>query len=205
MPGRTPYEAVESFLAPLRAALGCVARAKITTSRGGVSPKVGETHQWSINNGGGVELRRASTAGSGRARGKLELFASMWWCVIEDADNGPLRVSTRGYGYSLVLDDEELWAMQWQPDGPSPEKKPHLHLGPSLLAASAPITSKAHLRTGRMTFETAIRWCIEFGAEPRYADWNNRLTLAEGPHLLYRSWHQEPPASIMSPPDAPRG
>jgi hypothetical protein len=163
MPGRTPYEAVESFLTPLRAALGCIARAKITTSRGGISPKIGETHQWSINDGGGVTLRRISDAVSGRAVETLEFFASMWWCVIKDDNNGPLRVSTRGYSYSLVLDDHELWAMQWQPDGPSPEKKPHLHLGSSLLAVSAPITPKAHLRTGRMTFETAVRWCVVFG------------------------------------------
>lgn len=45
-----------------------------------------------------------------------------------------------------------------------------------------------------MTFETAVRWAIEWGAELLHEDWENRLTLAEAPHLLFRSWSNDPPA-----------
>ena len=43
-----------------------------------------------------------------------------------------------------------------------------------------------------MTFENAIRWAVDFGAEPLYDDWQDRLTLAETPHMLYRSWSATP-------------
>jgi hypothetical protein len=65
-------------------------------------------------------------------------------------------------------------------------------IGDKVLSQVAPVSSKSHLRTGRMTFETAIRWATEWGAEPRHEDWENRLTLAETPHLLYRSWSVDP-------------
>jgi hypothetical protein len=45
MPGRTPYAAVQAFLAPLQQALGCVGQAKITTRHGGRNPKVGDEQQ----------------------------------------------------------------------------------------------------------------------------------------------------------------
>ena len=45
-----------------------------------------------------------------------------------------------------------------------------------------------------MTFENVIRWAIEFGVTRRHDDWENRLTLAETPHLLYRTWSDQPPA-----------
>lgn len=39
-----------------------------------------------------------------------------------------------------------------------------------------------------MTLEAVIRTAIGLGAETHFSDWDNRLTLTEAPHLLYRSW-----------------
>lgn len=187
MPGRTPAEAVKAFLEPIEKALACVATAKITVPRGGLSPQVEQHHQWTINDGAGVELL---TDGP-----DLFLFAAMYWKVITDERDGygPYRVKTLGYDYSLVQgENTELWAIHWHPSGRSWEKHPHLHLGDALLARTAPVSSKTHLFTGRMTFENAIRWAVDFGAEPLYDDWQDRLTLAETPHMLYRSWSATP-------------
>jgi hypothetical protein len=128
----------------------------------------------------------------------MEFYASMWWRVIEDhrEDYGPYRVTTTGYDYSLVCGAEsqpsEVWAMHWHATGGSGETKPHVHLGDILLSDQAPVDSNTHLFTGRMTFETAIRWLITFGAKPRHVDWRDRLALAETPHLLFRSWSDDP-------------
>jgi hypothetical protein len=123
----------------------------------------------------------------------------MWWRVIEDNRDGygPYRTTTVGYDYSLVSGEtDEVWAMHWHVTGVSDEVKPHLHLGDIMLSSQLPITSQTHLRTGRMTFETAIRWLIDFGAEPIHGDWQDRLTLAEAPHLLFRSWSADPDLRI---------
>lgn len=183
MPGRTPAEAVRAFLEPLQSALAVLAHGKIST-RGGQNPRVGTPQQWSLNDGGGVELLTDNAEG-------LTLYAAMYWQVIEDERDGygPYRVTTRGYDYSLVQGDAtEVWAMHWHPSGSSWERLPHVHLGDVLFADTAPVSSKSHLRTGRMTFETAVRWCFQFGAEPLADDWDDRLTLAEAPHILHRSW-----------------
>lgn len=125
---------------------------------------------------------------------ELEFFAGMQWRLIRDGREGygPYRVLTLAYDYSLTVDSAELWAMHWQPAGESWEKRPHLHLGEVILSGASPINRKAHLLTGRMTFENAIRWCIDFGAIPLHDDWNDRLALSEAPHLLNRTWHVNP-------------
>lgn len=48
--------------------------------------------------------------------------------------------------------------------------------------------------TGRMTFENAVRWAVEFGAVPMHDNWEDRLALAEAPHILHRSWSGDPKA-----------
>jgi hypothetical protein len=187
VPGARPSEAFAAFIGPIQQAVSCLATCKITTARGGRHPELEAPHQWMINDGAGLRLRPKN----GPA---LQFDALMRWKLIEDdrADYGPLRVTTLGYDYSLSVAETntELFAVHWHPDGPSPEDQPHLHLGPALLAEDAPVTPKAHLRTHRMTFESVVRWAFEFGIAPACADWDEKLILAESPHLLYRSWHQ---------------
>ncbi len=95
----------------------------------------------------------------------------------------PFRVTTRSYHYKLRgRDDVDLWRMHWHPEGRSWTTTPHLHRPPDL---------KQHWPTGRLTLENAIGWCVQSGASvtcdsARQAQ--ERLTLIEAPHRLYRSW-----------------
>jgi len=188
VPGRNPAEAVRAFLEPLQQALACIATGMINIPRGGHNPKVDDPHQWIINNGLGAELLNDGPH-------DLQLFAAMHWQVIKDDREGygHYRVKTLGYDYSLVAGKAtELWALHWHPSGRSWERRPHLHVGDVVLAEGAPVSSKTHLVTGRMTFENAIRWAIEFGAAPLHDDWADRLAVAETPHMLYRTWSGDP-------------
>lgn len=100
-----------------------MARGKISHTGGGY-PTPGQQQQWSLNDGGGVTLRRRTGFS---LPGQLELHASMYWRVIEDERDGygPYRVTTTGYDYSLVVGDNvELWAMHWHAQGRSHEVKP---------------------------------------------------------------------------------
>jgi len=71
--------------------------------------------------------------------------------------------------------------MHWHPDGPSDIWEPHLHI---------PLDLKMHYPCDRMTFETAIRWCIQAGAPLTCTlqEAENELIEIEAPHTLYRSW-----------------
>lgn len=189
LPGRTPAEAVKAFLQPLQDALACVANAKISVSPGGYG--AGREHSWTPNRGDGVALD-----------GGFHLDARMKYRIVEQAHASAAerwRVTTLAYTYRLLDQAGELWVIHWHPDGPSPDRAPHLHLGTSLLAPSGIVTRKSHIPTGRITFERVIRFAIECGAEPKHADWDQRLLLAEGPHLLYRSWSGDP--TLELPPE----
>jgi hypothetical protein len=201
MPGRKPAEAVQTFLEPLQLALSCVAHGKVTTRKGGYSPPVDAQQQWSLNDGDAATLKANRDFTGVKLPGTLEFYAHMWWRVIRDERPGfgPYRVTTIGYDYSLVCGEEgqtEVWAMHWHPDSASEEVRPHVHLGDMLLTPQSPICRSSHLLTGRMTFENAIRWLIEFGVQPIHENWEQRLREAEGPHLANRSWSSDPRAEI---------
>lgn len=177
MPGRSEAEAVRAFIDPLRAALSGVARAKITLSPGAASPLVGIVHQWTLNDGDGASMR-----------GGFVLHSRMRFKVIPDAINGPFRVTTLAYDHSLYRDDREIFALHWHPKGAY--SGPHIHLGE--MPAGSALPSRHHLPVDRMTFEQSIRWAVQHGAIPIHDDWEERVELAEAPHLLYRSWNSHP-------------
>lgn len=178
MPGRTPYEAVDSFLQPLKNALGCVSHAHLgAKQKGGFVP--GREYTWNLNAGSGARLRHG-----------LLLYASMRWQIIDnDRDNtGRYRVTTLGYMYELESDEsQQLWALHWHPTGSSPVKQPHLHVPPDAARAMG-LPERHHLPTDRWSFEKAIRWCIASGADPLCPDWDARLWESEAPHVLHRTW-----------------
>ncbi len=73
MPGASPYQAVEAFLAPLERAVACLGTGKIVVSPGGRAT-AGKTHLWSLNGGAGLVLR-------GDAAG-CRFLASMHYRII---------------------------------------------------------------------------------------------------------------------------
>src|SRR5689334_1127717 len=120
MPGRTPTEAFEAFIGPIRGAVSCLARAKLTFSEGARS-KVETAHAWNINDGAGVTT------------GPWEFEASMNYKIIP-AEAG-YRVTTLAYHYRLAYDAQDLVRWHWHPNGRSPAKFPHLHLHLPLIPA----------------------------------------------------------------------
>lgn len=92
-------------------------------------------------------------------------------------------VRTTGYYYTILdAQGRELLAYHWHPTGPSPVTLPHLHLTsrvrPIELAPNEALIPLAemHLPTGLVTLADVV-WLliIEFGMEPRRADWANVL------------------------------
>ena len=105
MPGRSPAEAVEVFLAPLKEAVACIGPGHITLSRG-ARGVVGETHSWTLNGGQHIAV------GPGHG-----LQASMHFETLDQGASrgtGRFRVSTRGYMYALTdSEGTELMTAHW--------------------------------------------------------------------------------------------
>lgn len=183
MPGRTPNDAFSAFITPLMDALKCVATTKIETSEGRRAV-LGRKHNLHLTGRGNDGYLRLGRSG-------LELRARMYYEIITDnrPDYGPYRITTRGYSYSIrTADGGAVLHYHWHPVGQSHEKRPHMHLGSAQLQPNAILSSKQHLLTGRITFESVIRDLIGMGVEPRYDDWADLLDVCETPHLLHRTW-----------------
>ena len=144
-------------------------------------------YRWSINAEDGLQLGSVRT-----------FYASMNFEIVDsvptehdEEHQGEFRCSSRGYNYKLTTPrGADLWRIHWHPVGVSPVRGPHVHLPPHL---------NRHLPTGRMTFENALGWLIEYDAGLRMPIEGAKACLAEleAPHLLHRSW--------TSSPDEPRG
>lgn len=183
MPGKTPYEAYNAFVNPLSEALACVATAKATTGHDGKTAlgKVHNLHLTGTNNDGFVRLK---------GEPRLELRSRFAYSIIEDPQPaGRYRCTTRRYAHALqTLDGREVIVYHWHPGGSSKVDHPHIHIGSFLLRPDAVLRRGHHIYSGRVTFESVVRFAIELGAEPFYDDWDQRLAASEGPHIKHRSW-----------------
>ena len=95
--------------------------------------------------------------------------------------NDPWYVDVVGYFYALELPDgPEIVAYQWDPDGSSNIKFPHLHIG---RGATGNVTTfgprglhPIYFPTKHIALEDVLRLAIaEFGVEPRRTDWERIL------------------------------
>jgi hypothetical protein len=182
LPGRSPREAVDGFLEPLRDTVSCIARAKITLSPGGWGV-TGKVHALTVNDDQPIKLRRR--------RPGLMLRIGMQYEIVptDEPDRPPWRVTTRGYAYEMQTASGELvWSYHWHPLS-GRILYPHTHLGHTQLAEDAVLHQKAHNPTGRVSLESVVRACItEYGVTPMHDDWDKTLALRESDFVQYRSW-----------------
>lgn len=125
----------------------------------------------------------------------LLFSAAQWFYIVEDPRNGPWRVRTAGYQYTIETQNaEEILGYHWHPTSASDVKEPHLHLGSGARIGRAELeTTKAHLPTGRVAMEDFIRLLIEvFDANPR-RDWKEVLKAGADRFRQFASWGNKPP------------
>lgn len=181
MPGRTPREAVDAFVEPLKDIVSCVARAKINLSHGGWGV-VGKIHALTVNRDQPITLK---------CRPVLLLKIGMLYEIIRTEDRperGAWRISTRGYMYEVQTASGELvWSYHWHPTGKV--GSPHAHVGHTQLAADAVLSYKAHHPTGRISLESVIRTLVaEYDVAAMRDDWEAILALRENDFQIYRTW-----------------
>lgn len=171
MAGKTLYQAVQNFLAPLQRAISCVSRAVI--QHGGKEYEV-NAGPYALMVGGACKLKRNPS---------LALDIRMQYKIVEaSSERGPYKVKITAYMY--IVEDHrghEVFSYHWQPDSPE-VKFPHLHV-------EHPTFKKAHLPTGRISLEEVLKVLItDFGVQPLKPNWEKILTETLGKFSAYRTW-----------------
>ena len=167
MAGRTPRQAVQSFLRPLQLALSCVTDAQIATD-GEHSPTI--EHVWAGAVGEPFPLSRVRGA-SLRAR-----ISQNYRIAPAEGQRGPWKVTITAYHYTLEdANASEIISFQWHPTGSGALPYPHVHLGQAAAVGRAELEG-AHIPTGRVALEQFLRFAIEaFSLRPRRTDWRDVL------------------------------
>lgn len=187
MAGATPYEAFDSFRAPLGRAISCVGReahvwALIGTN--GYGP--GQEHALAPNLGEPVRLRGTSASGEV----ELDLLSRIWYRVVStERERSLWRIETLAYSHRLeTISAQEIVAYHWHPGTSSGITHPHLHIGTGI-GTSPGLLDKTHIPTGRVALEDVLRFAIlELGIEPQREDWREVLDETQAAFEERRTW-----------------
>jgi hypothetical protein len=151
MAGRTPSEAVENFLAPLRLALSCVTREILLVS-GGYHPS-DTPHALTISN---------SPVRLGRDRRYALRLIQHYRIVEDDSPRGPWEVQIAAYYYTIEAARDpggEIFGYHWHPQGKSAVTYPHFHLHEGAGIGQHGV-SEAHFPTGGLRSKTCFDWSL---------------------------------------------
>ena len=172
MRGRTPAEAVNSYLASIQLAVSCVSDAVVTV-RGGYYPSE-SSHALTMYENRPVRLGGAS---------RLWFQLRQYYQIVEsESPSASWTVTETGYRYA-VIDDEgrDVFEYHWHPVGQSPIIAPHLHIGHGAMAAR-PEIGDVHLPTGQVSISDILRMLIrDFSVTPRREDWESVLNEVSAP------------------------
>jgi hypothetical protein len=178
--GRTPQEAVNTFLTPLKAVLGCITREGVV-ARG---PRRAGELQTAHFQGGSATLSQSNGQ-------TLSLDLYHRYIVREaEGDRGPWTASTIEYVYDVRdQNGDKLAAWHWHPSvvrGDDRATVPHIH---AYGTRDTLTLHKLHLPTGRVSIEAIVRFLIEdLAVVPRREDWRAILDRHEDVFHQTRTW-----------------
>ena len=181
MPGASPFEAVQSYLDPIRETLACITDCPITNYGGNfVSDR---PHRFTFS----AKPPVARLLGT-----ELHLFVSQQYSIEHSEKRNPLyRVKTEGYAYRLDDEDgHEILAYHWHPlpNPADPVKYPHLHFERGAQVGRRELRI-GHIPSGRIALESLALYLIEvWGVEPRRPNWREILERNLGMFDQYKSW-----------------
>jgi hypothetical protein len=176
VPGKTPREAVKAYLETLQQNVSIVCKGVL---------RVNNYDKPNI-----VSVLSLPDAVSLNGRRDLYLSFKQQYKIVQDPGNRPFRVTTLYYSYMVETHDaEEVAGYHWHPEGVSPVKFPHLHLGPAARIGMAELCDKAHFPTGRVAFEGVIEFLIAtFGVEPDRTLWQEIADQTKSLFTVHKTW-----------------
>lgn len=167
MDARSERSAVETAVAEMRRAAGCVTSQPVRAAR--QRPGRYDLSFAPVGSTASIRIQ------GGLARRGVELKQEI---DVAPSDDGN-KASIAQYSYRLIEPDgREILAYHLHPDGLSSVKRPHLHVSsriPPIPLGDADVSiglSAMHLATGFVSLDDFIRLLIEeFDVEPRRAAW----------------------------------
>jgi hypothetical protein len=176
VPGRTPREAVKAYLEQLQKIISIVSQGVLRVSNYD-TPEV-------------VSVLTLPDPAPLNGRPDLCLSFTQQYKIVKNAKNEPFRVTTLYYSYAVETQDaQEIVGYHWHPDGVSPVRFPHLHLGPAACVGLDDLRRKAHLPTGRVAFEEVIELLIAtFGVEPDRTLWQDIVDKTRSVFARHKTW-----------------
>ncbi len=176
MPGKTPREAVQAYVEPLQKSLSLVSDGVLQCSN---RDRLEE-----------LSVLRLPDPAPLRGRPDLLIGFAQQYKIIKDPRNGPMRVTTTYYKYTLETDEAvEIVGYHWHPDGVSPIRYAHLHLGPGAQIGRSELDAKAHFPTGRVAFEDFVRMLVDvFEVGTRQPMWREALERTKSLFERYKRW-----------------
>jgi hypothetical protein len=186
LPGRTPYEAWDNSIDPMRKALQCVTLERLALLERTPSMQTDVIYPVALHDMNSVRLK---------SRIGVYLVAGQNIRIYE-ADprhaQERYRVMTLKYTYGFTHmttagKEVELLTFHWSREHSPGDRSPpgHLHIGNGLLADPTVIRAgdfaNAHIPTERLSLEAVIRFAImELEVEPLRDDWADVLDETEG-------------------------
>jgi hypothetical protein len=161
---RTPREALEELVFPLRDAVTCITSTGLRTT--GIRPDRGP-HTIDFLGKAAVRLERRGS------RPPILFLVSHGYALDREGD-GRWSARTTRWAYQVKsFEQRELFAYHWHPTGHSHVTEPHLHISGRTDPAEL---GDAHFPTGPITLADVVRLLIrDFQVRPRRADWSRIL------------------------------
>jgi len=176
VPGSTPAEAVESYLAPIRETLSCVSETPITNFGGVYVSEI--PHRFTFVGKPPISYLQPP---------RLSIFVSQRYTVRWAEETDEYRVRTQGYIYQLTEEDQEILSYHWHPDQHDIHI-PHLHFKRGAMIQRSELI-KTHIPTGRVALESFVEYIIsDFRAEPRHQDYKRVLEGNRKRFEAYKTW-----------------
>lgn len=127
MAGKSPAEALEAFIDPIRAAVQCVADADVFGSSADERLRGSLT----FTPRGHAPGNMLPVDSPGRRRGDLQIGIYHEYMIVPFADpvKGPYKVQSQYYTYGLYdWEERELIVFHWQPTSAGWTPAPHVHI-----------------------------------------------------------------------------
>lgn len=176
MPGKTPREAVQAYIDPLQKSLALISEGVLRCDN---RDRIDD-----------LSVLRLPDPVSLHGRSHLFIGMVQQYRIIKDPNNGPFRVTTAHYKYTLETEDsEEIIGYHWHPEGPSPVRYAHLHLGAGAQIGRSELDGRAHFPTGRVAFEDFVKLLIDvFDVKASRPTWRQALDRTKGLFERYKRW-----------------
>lgn len=170
MAGRTPREAVDNFLEPLKEVVGCV------TDEGFLARirRPGGPYPAYFQSGFAIVDRKAGLS-------PLRLALTQHYHVgPADGQPGLWTVRTSGWIYDVADSrDTLIAAFHWHPEDSGRVTRPHIHVHGQHDTVEL---HKLHFPTGNVSLDVLVRFLIEdLDVQPRTPDWERILERHEQP------------------------